>query len=259
MNTDLREKLDMAGDTALYEQLTNIIRGAITDGTLGVGDMLPSESELCAHYGVSRSTVRQAMAELEQSGLVIRQRGKGSFVSQPKVMRSLQNLYSFTDEIAAAGLEPTVRVIAFELITPGEEIRQKLALTDEEEKVFSITRLRCAGVEPLSLEMALIPQRLAPFLTQELVEAGSLYKTLASRTGMQITHADETYEAALLGENEAAILGTEAGTCAFFVQRVSYTEAEEIFEYTVMIVRSDRCKYEVELTADDVQLSRKVE
>ena len=150
-------------------------------------------------------------------------------------------------------------MLAYEVISPGEEIREKLLLESDEEKVYSITRVRYAGEEPLALEMALIPQRMCPFLTQEMVEQGSLYQTLAQRAGIKIGHAKETYETALLGETEAHILGAPEGTCAFFIQRVSYTAAEEIFEYTVMIVRSDRCKYEVELTADDVQLVRSVE
>lgn len=252
-------ELDLSSSMPLYEQLVLFIKNGIDAQEMKTGDLLPSESEFCERYDISRSTVRQAFAQLEEEGLVIRKRGKGSFVSKPKLTRSLHNLYSFSEEISSMGLVPGSKVLAYEVITPGEEIMAKLALFDSEEKVYSITRVRYAGEEPLALEMAFIPKRMCRFLTQEMVEQGSLYSTLAAKSGIEISHAKETYETSLIGENEAKILGTPKDTCAFFIQRISYTKAGEIFEYTVMIVRSDRCKYEVELTADNVSLSRKVD
>lgn len=254
-----KNELDLSADKPLFKQLISFIKNGIDAGGLQVGDILPSESEFCERYDVSRSTIRQALAELEQAGLVVRQRGKGSFVSKPKITRSLHNLYSFSDEIKAMGLSPGSKVLSYEVISPGEEIMAKLALFDPDEKVYSITRVRYAGQEPIALEMAFIPKRMCPFLTQEMVEQGSLYNTLVQEAGIEISHAKETYETALLSENEAGILGAPKDACAFFIQRVSYTMAGEIFEYTAMIVRSDRCKYEVELTADKVSLSRKVD
>jgi GntR family transcriptional regulator len=257
-NTVLKNDLDMTSDTPIYEQLISFIKHDIDEGLLNVGDLLPSENEFCERYDISRPTVRQALSLLEEQGLVVRMRGKGSFVSRPKVKRSLKTLYSFSDEVAAMGLEPKSRVIAYEVISPGAEIQERLGLTNDE-KVYSITRVRYAGQEPIALEMAFIPKKISPFLTQDKVETGSLYKTLAAQEGIEIGYAKETYETAVLSESEAKILGCKEGTCAFFIQRTAYTVANEVFEYTVMIVRSDRCKYEVELTSDNVQLSTAVE
>ncbi len=254
----LESDMSAAGGGPLYEQLIDIIKQGISSGRLIPGDLLPSESEFCERYGISRSTIRQAFSELEEQGLVVRMRGKGSFVSQPKITRSLHNLYSFSDEISALGLEPRSKVLAYEVIVPGEEIQTRLGIT-RDEKVFNITRIRYAGEEPLALEMAFIPTRFCPFLTQEMVEQGSLYNTLVREAGIHIGHAQETYETMLMGENEAALLGMPKDSCAFFVQRVAYTAGGDVFEYTVMIVRGDRCRYEVELTSDNVQLSRKVD
>ncbi len=255
----IRGELDAAGGSPLYEQLIGIIRQSVSEGSLSPGDPLPSENEFCGRYGISRSTVRQALAALEEEGLVVRRQGKGSFVSRPKIVRSLHNLYSFTDEISAMGLVPHSRVLAYEVISPGEEIRRRLDLVDPEEKVFSITRIRYGGEEPLALEMAFIPRRVCPFLTQEMVEKGSLYNALVREAGIRLGHAQETYEAMLMGEDEAALLGVPKESGAFFVQRVSYAAGGDVFEYTVMIVRGDRCRYEVDLTAENVQLSRRMD
>lgn len=255
----LEKDMSAAGDSPLYEQLITIIKQGISSGQLTPGDLLPSESEFCERYGISRSTIRQALSELEDQGLVVRMRGKGSFVSRPKITRSLHNLYSFSDEISAMGFEPRSKVIAYEVIAPGKEIRTRLQIDDAEERVFNITRIRYAGEEPLALEMAFIPTRICPFLTQDMVEQGSLYNTLVKEAGIRIGHAQETYESMLMGESEAVLLGMPKDSCAFFVQRVSYTASGDVFEYTVMIVRGDRCRYEVELTSENVQLSRKVD
>lgn len=257
-STVLKNEIDMTSDKPLYEQLISFVKNDIDAGLLHVGDLLPSENEFCERYDISRPTVRQALSALEQQGLVVRMRGKGSFVTRPKVKRSLKTLYSFSDEVAAMGLEPKSRVIAYEVITPGEEIQSRLLLNDGE-KVYSITRVRYADEEPIALEMAFIPKRISPFLTQDKVETGSLYKTLAAQEGIEIGYAKETYETSTLSESEANILGCREGTCAFFIQRTAYTLTDEVFEYTVMIVRSDRCKYEVELTSDNVQLSTAVD
>lgn len=255
----LKNDLDLNSQKPLYEQLIEFIKNEIDSGGLKVGDLLPSENEFCERYDISRPTVRQALSALEEQGFVVRMRGKGSFVTRPKVKRSLKNLYSFSDEVSAMGLHPKSKVVAYEVITPGEEIRERLGLGDLDEKVYSITRVRYAEEEPIALEMAFIPKRFCPFLTQDKIETGSLYKTLAEQAGLKIGYAKETYETSMLSESEAKILGAPVGTCAFFIQRTAYTSSHEVFEYTVMIVRSDRCKYEVELTSDNVSLSTAVE
>ena len=118
----LKNDLDMASDKPLYEQLISFIKSDIDDGLLNVGDLLPSENEFCERYDISRPTVRQALSALEEQGLVVRMRGKGSFVTRPKVKRSLKTLYSFSDEVAAMGLKSKSRVIAYEVISPGDEM-----------------------------------------------------------------------------------------------------------------------------------------
>ena len=82
-HTILACRLSMDSDIPLYSQLVGIIKQNISSGKLGVGDLLPSESELCRAMGISRNTVRQAIGELEEEGLVVRKRGKGTFVADP--------------------------------------------------------------------------------------------------------------------------------------------------------------------------------
>ena len=110
-NPILKASLSMASDIPLYAQLTGIIKNTITSGTLRVGDLLPSEAELCDKFEISRNTVRQAIGELEEEGLVVRKRGKGTFVADPNA-RGKCVRYSFTTEISSLGKVPSSTMIA---------------------------------------------------------------------------------------------------------------------------------------------------
>ena len=101
-HTILASRLSMDSDIPLYTQLVGIIKQNISSGELNVGDLLPSEAELCRTMGISRNTVRQAIGELEEEGLVVRKRGKGTFVADPNA-RGKCVRYSFTTEISPMG------------------------------------------------------------------------------------------------------------------------------------------------------------
>lgn len=190
-------ELDVNSQVPLYYQLVVIIKRNITGGVLKPGDLLPSELELCDRFGISRSTVRQAFSALEAEGLVLRQRGKGTFVSRPKLKRSLNNLYSFSAEMQGMGLTPASEILAFETIRPTADLVARLHIP-EEEQVFKIVRLRRANDEPLMIETVFIPKHICPELNREILASHSLYKTIRERTGMKVARAVESYEATLM-------------------------------------------------------------
>ena len=99
-NPVLLSKLSLDSDIPLYSQLVSIIRRNIAAGTLAAGDVLPSESELCRTFDISRSTVRQAIGALETDGLVVRKQGRGTFVAEPKVRRRAE-LMNAVGEVGA--------------------------------------------------------------------------------------------------------------------------------------------------------------
>ena len=117
-NPILKASLSMASDIPLYAQLTGIIKNTITSGTLRVGDLLPSEAELCDKFEISRNTVRQAIGSLEEAGFVVRKRGKGTFVADPSTRRKGVQ-YSFTTEIAQIAFIHANQMITPCIIQPG--------------------------------------------------------------------------------------------------------------------------------------------
>ena len=120
-NPVLKNPLSLDSEIPLYSQLMGIIKRSITSGALKVGDLLPSEAELCRAYDISRNTVRQAIGALEEEGFVVRKRGKGTFVTDPNTRRKGVQ-YSFTTEISQLGKTPSSTLVDFAVITPSPKI-----------------------------------------------------------------------------------------------------------------------------------------
>ena len=243
-HTILASRLSMDSDIPLYTQLVGIIKQNISSGELNVGDLLPSEAELCRTMGISRNTVRQAIGELEEEGLVVRKRGKGTFVADPNA-RGKCVRYSFTTEISSMGKVPSSTMVDFGIIVPPPEISRKMQL-QEGVTVYCFTRVRNVDGEPLILETSYYPQYLYPNLTRELVQTHSIY-SLLYHVGIAPAAAEDTYEAVVLDEVRANLLHVPQGSCAFYHQRRTRTEDGRIYEYTCSYIRADRVTLDVHM------------
>lgn len=243
----------------LYQQLKNILKGQILSGILKPGDKILPETDLCAKYGVSRITVRQAIHGLVEEGFLYRKQGKGTFVTSPKLRRRLPKLYSFTEDMLELGLRPSSRVLAYEVITADRKMREILKLPPGEEKVNRVVRVRCANDEPILIETTFIPLYLCPGLIEEDLEKGSLYAILRDKYGLLLDHAYETYEVGEVRKEEAQHLECRSGLPAFVIERVTYLRNEIPVELTKSVARGDRLRFTVLLIADQAQIRREVE
>ena len=255
MNPVLMSKLSLETDIPLYYQLVNIIKRNITAGTLKPGDVLPSESEMCKSFDISRSTVRQAVSMLEDEGLVVRKQGRGTYVAQPKLHRMTQQLYSFTNEISSLGQRPSSRLVEYEVMEPTPDIVKMLELEDSSTPVYKFSRIRYMDDEALILETSFYPQYLYPELTRPMVEQNSFYALLVQR-GIVPTEAVDSYEAVVLNRREAEILGCRPGSSAFAVQRVTRMSDGKPCEFTQSLIRGDRVKLDVKLKKDGIGFAR---
>ena len=162
INPVLMNKLSMDSDIPLYSQLVSIIKRNISARTLMPGALLPSESEFCRTFDVSRSTVRQAIGALESEGLVVRKQGRGTFVAEPKMRRRTENVYSFTSEINAMGMTPSSTILEFEVIKPTPDIVTMLELESDNVNVYRFSRIRNVNGQPLILETSFYPTSIYP-------------------------------------------------------------------------------------------------
>lgn len=230
----------------LYFQLSTFIKNLILSKQLKPGDMIPSEKQLCDIYGISRTTVRQALDKLAKENLIIRRRGRGSYIANPKVHRNLDHLYNFTDDMKRIGLSPSSKVIMSRVIEASENMSKLFNISDNAD-VFKLVRVRLADNEPLLLEETYIPLYVCPDITNIDFNKNSLYSILQTMYGLKLEKATETYEAVNLDIETAKILNCQSLSAAFSIQRIGYLENDTAFELTNSLVRSDKCVFTVEL------------
>lgn len=254
-NAILSCHLSINSDIPLYSQLVGVIKQSISAGKLEVGDLLPSESELCRALDISRNTVRQAIGELEEEGLVVRKRGKGTFVSDPGA-RGKGVRYSFTTEISAMGKVPSSTLVDFGVITAPKSICRKMQL-QEDTVVYCFTRVRNVDGEPMILDTSYYPTYIYPNLAREMVQTHSFY-SLLYHVGITPASAEDTYEPVVLDDVRANLLHVPAGTCAFCQQRLTRTEDGRIYEYTCSYLRGDRMFLDVHMQKNNVILTRAI-
>jgi DNA-binding GntR family transcriptional regulator len=173
--------LERSNPLPLYYQLKEVLRQQIRAGHLAPHTAIPSEPELVARYRVSRATVRQALTELVNEGLLYRQHGKGTFVCEPRVQQTLSELTSLTEELKRRGKRPGGLLLINELVRGTEAIRQRLRLTVEEQMV-RLERLRSADGVLIAYEIDYLPypQATGVYQRAEEVAEGSLYQLMAS-------------------------------------------------------------------------------
>lgn len=255
-NPILHAKLSMDSDIPLYAQLVGIIKRNISTGALAVGDLLPSEAELCRWMNISRNTVRQAIGELEDEGLVVRKRGRGTFVADPATNRRGVR-YSFTTEVSSLGKVPSSTLIDFDVVVPGQAICEKMELR-EGTPAYYFTRVRNVDGEPLILETSYYPQYIYPHLTRDMLQTHSFY-SLLYHVGIVPFAADESYEAVVLDSEKAKLLGVAGGSCAFYHQRRTRTEDGRIYEYTRSYIRGDRVRLDVHMQKSGMNFVRTID
>ena len=170
--------LEKKSQSPLYQQLMTRLKNDIMAGVYPAGARIPSEQLLCDTYGVSRVTVRKAMLDLVQEGLLVRRQGKGTFVADERIQRDLQHITSFSDACRQMGHTAGAKLISAEWSEATAEDVEKLGVQPDG-RVVEICRLRLCDGEPVMLEINRFPLRY-DFLLKENVD-GSLYELLAKR------------------------------------------------------------------------------
>jgi len=237
--------LDDSSPIPLYHQLAEELRKKIESGEWPLHTLIPSETQLCKKYGVSRGTVRQALIELMRDGLIYRKQGQGTFVAKLRVIQPVSRFYSFAQDMMEKGLEPSLKLIQSEIIYPNAAIRKALELI-EEKKVYKIVRARLANGEPVLLDISYLIEELFPGLEKEDLATTPLYDLIIRKYKVRISRARETFEPILVDKFEAKQLNISVGSLALLVKRTVYTE-DRPFELRRTVVRGDKCTYSIEL------------
>jgi GntR family transcriptional regulator len=203
-----------------------------------VGEAIPSERQLSADLGVSRLTVRAALDDLAREGYLVRRRGAGTFVSEPKIAQEL-TMTSFTDDMRRRGMRPASRTLELRVTPAGARLGRLLHVSPSEPVVIA-RRLRLADGESMAIEKLHVRESHIPGLTQKDLEEQSFYELLRDRYGIVIAGGTQTIEPTVTDEEESAALGVPLHSPAFRFDRVTQSEEGEIVEFTESIYRGDR-------------------
>ena len=171
----MNQYLEKKSQSPLYQQLMHRLKNDIGAGVYPAGGRIPSEQVLCDTYGVSRVTVRKAILDLVQEGLLVRKQGKGTFVAGERLRRDLRHVTSFTDACAQRGHRSDTRLVSAQLVSVSEEDAKLLNLP-EDAQVLELCRVRLSDGEPVMLEINRFPEGYA-YLKDEAAEE-SLYACL---------------------------------------------------------------------------------
>jgi len=230
-----------------YAQVKEALRGRIERGEWKSGDQLPGEAELCTVFDVSRTVIRQALTELVYEGLIVRSKGKGTFVAEPKIMEGLaQKLTGFYQDMADRGNPPVSIVLKQQLVPVSAKIAGELQL-DPGTPVIEIERLRFVRDEPMVLVTTILPYARCTAVLQADLTQQSLYGFMEKQCGLVITRGRRTMEAVPASQREAELLQIRVGAPLMLLDSVSYLEDGTPIEYYHALHRGDRSRFEAEL------------
>ena len=211
---------------------------------LGVGNAIPSERQLSADLGVSRLTVRAALDDLAREGYLVRRRGSGTYVQQPKISQEL-TITSFSDDMRRRGMVPDSKTLSMTTTLAGARLGRALQVSPSE-PILVIRRLRMADGETMAIETLHLPKGLVPGLSADDL-SGSLYEVLGARFGIHITSGTQSIEPTVTNEEESAALGVPLHSPAFQFERTSRDQHDRTVEYVHSVYRGDRYRIVTEL------------
>ncbi|ODT70902.1 MAG: phage tail protein [Pelagibacterium sp. SCN 63-23] len=232
----------------LYLQLKRWIEDAIKRGLINAGDALPSERDLAQRADVSRVTVRKAVQQLVQEGVLVQRHGSGTFVAPEtqRVEQSLSQLTSFTEDMARRGMAVRAEWLDRGLYAPSPEETIILGLSAGE-RVARISRLRLTGDMPLAIERASLSSHI---LREPSAVGDSLYKHL-EKFGTRPVRAIQRIRAANIAEDDAQLLQVPVGCAGLHIERISYLATGRVIEFTRSIYRGDTYDFVAELRLGD--------
>ena len=211
--------LDRSSPVPLYYQVSRQIEAAIDSGALAPGDRLENEISLADRWGLSRPTMRRAIQELVDNGLLVRRRGIGTQVVHGRVKRPM-DLTSLFDDLARSGQKPTTQVLEREMAGAPASVAERLGVPTGTE-VLHLERLRCARDEPLAVLRNWLPADLAAPLTTEALQAHGLYELIRS-SGVHLRIATQRIAARGATAPEARLLKLRKGAPVLVMERVTY-------------------------------------
>lgn len=233
--------IDKNSFVPIYYQLYKYFKKQISDGVLKPGDTLPTEMEIADKFGISRMTVRRAIAELANGGMVYTQKGKGTFVARPKLDNVVFNLNNFYDEIRQKGLNPHTKILEAKIVKADRLLAKRMEVELNTRCLFFRFVITADG-EPLAYEAKYtIYSKQRPTLETELKDP-SLSKLAAVHSDSEPASSKKVLMVSTAMNEEPEILGIPPGSPVFLMLQTIYDADNKIIAWGKSIFRGDHYK-----------------
>lgn len=234
--------MPVAHDAPLYSRVEHVLGDEIATGVMKVGEQVPTEDSLIARFEVSRITVRRAIQNLVNRGIVEIRRGRGTFVAAPRITQELTELTGFVEDMHAQGRTPTARVIGKEIVSADTIVAGNLALT-KGERVVRIRRVRIADGVPLSLDETYLPLGIGRKVLTNNLKVEPIFSLLERKYGILLVEAEYKLEAVAASNEVAAALRVKQDSPIFRIERTSYSTGSVPVDYEKLYYRGDLVRF----------------
>ena len=236
--------LGRASSMPLHARISDVLVGLIESGELVPGERLPSERELAKLFGVSLAPVRQAILDAVDKGLLVRDRGRGTFVRGTALDEKISILHSLTESMRDQQMELETRVVRQQRVATPPSVATALWLSDAE--CMLLERVAIVDREPVALLQAYLSLTSYPDLEIAAFANRSLYETLREQYGTVVTKAHSVIDVARGSSAEADTLGIASGDPLLRVEGTAFSDSGEPVEYYRVLYRADRVRFHLE-------------
>jgi len=242
MNKKPSPRLVPFAPVPLYNQLKELLRSQILDGTYPPETRMPSESELGDLFHVSRITVRQALGDLQKEGLIFKIHGKGTFVAKPKAFQNVSKLQGLAESMSQLGYEVINQLHSVKFINADSRISERLHIS-EGDKVVEIKRVRLINREPISLEISYLPKDIGEKLQKADLITRDIFLILENDLQLNLGHADLAIDAVLADSELTKALNVEEGSPIMRIERLTHTADGKPIDFEFLYYRGDAFQY----------------
>jgi GntR family transcriptional regulator len=240
--------MDRNAEAPLWLQVKQALTGLIRDDGMKEHDRLPSEAALCRDFGVSRTVVREALAQMVSEGLIYRHQGKGAFVRGRRDEQSfVGSTVGFSGELEEKRLSVTREVFRQEVVLPTARMQRFLQIGPSE-PVVVIDRVMSVEYVPRAIVRWAMLERLVPGLDSQPMQKRSLYDTISRQYGINLVRAERWIEAVSLSRTDAALLQVREGKAALCVESVGSSATLPAIEYYTAHYLTDRSRLRLVVT-----------
>jgi GntR family transcriptional regulator len=238
--------IDFRSFEPFYVQLERILLEDLQNNR-AEGHLMPSEAELCAQYSVSRTVVRQALSDLEREGLVLKIKGKGTFVTGRKLDTSfIQDTLGFYESMVRAGHVVHSHVLKLTAEPCGVDVARLLEVGVGEE-IIQLDRVRSVDGRPVQVVRAFMPAKLFPGLVEIDLSDRSLYQVLRERYDVRPTSGQRGIEAVALARPDSDHLGVPKGALGLRMSSTTRSSDNVVFEHFIALYRGDSFRFELQI------------